>query len=190
MVVFLGPWVKQIPMAALVAVMIMVSISTFNWRSVKNLGTHPKASSIVMIATVAVVVATGNLAIGVGVGVLLSALFFAAKVRRVLVVDSALIDHGQTRHYCVRGQVFFASSESLVSEFDFKEAIANVKLDLSHAHFWDITAIEALDRIVHKFRRNGITVDIHGLNRASATMVEKFGTHDKPGDPSPVAGGH
>lgn len=190
LVVFLGPWVKQIPMAALVAVMIMVSISTFSWRSIRNLRTHPKSSSIVMLATVVVVVATGNLAIGVGVGVLLSALFFASKVHQIFAVESILSDDRQTRHYVVRGQVFFASSESLVSEFDFKEAISGVILDLSHAHFWDITAIEALDRVVHKFRRNGIGVEVHGLNRASATMVEKFGTHDKAGSSSAAPAGH
>ncbi|TSP14296.1 SulP family inorganic anion transporter [Cupriavidus campinensis] len=185
LVVFLGPWVKQIPMAALVAVMIMVSISTFSWRSVRNLATHPKSSSVVMVATVIVVVATHNLALGVLVGVLLSAVFFAAKVRRVLHVDATLdptLDpDGQTRRYTVRGQVFFASSEQLVAAFDFREPVSQVRLDLSHAHFWDITAIEALDRIVHKFRRNGVAVEVTGLNRASVTMVERFGTHDKAG---------
>lgn len=190
LVVFLAPWVKQIPMAALVAVMIMVSISTFSWRSLKNLTTHPTSSSIVMLATVIVVVATHNLAIGVGVGVLLSALFFASKVRNVLQVESTLGEDGQTRHYVVRGQVFFASSEAMVSEFDFKETVPAVRLDLSHAHFWDITAIEALDRIVHKFRRNGIAVDVSGVNRASATMIEKFATHDKAGSDSSVVAGH
>lgn len=181
LVVFLGPWVKQIPMAALVAVMIMVSISTFDWRSFRNLVTHPRSSSFVMLATVVVVVFTHNLALGVGAGVLLSAVFFASKVQRILQVESALEDDGRTRRYSVRGQVFFASSESLLGEFDFKEAVPRVVLDLSHAHFWDITAVDALDRVVHKFRRNGIEVDVHGLNRASATMVEKYGTHDKPG---------
>lgn len=179
LVVFLGPWVRQIPMAALVAVMIMVSISTFSWRSIANLKTHPKSSSCVMLATVAVVVATGNLAIGVFVGVLLSALFFTTKVRRVLTVESTLDDAQRERRYVVRGQVFFASSQALVSEFDFKEPVRSVRFDLSHAHFWDITAIDALDRIVQKFRRNGIEVSVIGLNRASATMIEKYATHDK-----------
>jgi len=133
-----------------------------------------------MVATVAAVVSTDNLAIGVGLGVLLSALFFADKARRILKVESAIDLHTGERRYNVRGQVFFASSEALVSEFDFKESIQAVRLDLSHAHFWDITAIEALDRIIQKFRRNGITVDVTGLNRASATMVEKYATHDKP----------
>lgn len=179
LVVFLGPWVKQIPMAALVAVMIMVSISTFSWRSIRNLRSHPKSSSIVMISTVVVVVATGNLAIGVLVGVLLSALFFTSKVRRVMVVESSLNQKGDERSYVVRGQVFFASSEALVAEFDFREPLQAVRIDLSYAHFWDITAIEALDRIVNKFRRNGAAVDLHGVNRASTTMIEKYATHDK-----------
>jgi SulP family sulfate permease len=188
LVVFLGPWVKQIPMAALVAVMIMVSISTFSWRSIRSLATHPRQSSVVMLATVASVVATGNLAIGVGIGVLLSALFFASKVRKAFTVDATLAQDGATRVYMVRGQVFFATSESLVAEFDFKEQVARVQLDLTHAHFWDITAVEALDRVVHKFRRNGIAVEITGLNRASATMVEKFATHDKAGRGQVVEG--
>jgi len=181
LVVFLGPWVRQIPMVALVAVMIMVSLSTFSWRSLSNLRSHPKSSSFVMLATVAAVVATGNLAIGVGIGVLLSALFFASKVQRVLAVESSLDETSGERRYVVRGQVFFASSESFVSEFDFKEPVRAVRLDLSHAHFWDITAIEAFDRIVHKFRRNGVEVEVSGLNRASTTMIEKYATHDKAG---------
>jgi SulP family sulfate permease len=181
LVVFLGPWVRQIPMAALVAVMIMVSISTFSWGSLRNLKTYPKSSSVVMLATVVTVVSTGNLAIGVLVGVLLSALFFTAKVRGVLTVESALDESASERHYIVGGQVFFVSSEALVSEFDFKEPIKAVRLDLTRAHFWDITAIDALDRIVHKFRRNGIAVNICGLDRASRTMIEKYATYDKAG---------
>jgi SulP family sulfate permease len=132
-----------------------------------------------MVATVIVVAATQNLALGVLVGVLLSAVFFAAKVQRVLHVDATLDADGQTRRYAVRGQVFFASSEQLVAAFDFREPVSQVRLDLSHAHFWDITAIEALDRIVHKYRRNGVAVEVTGLNRASVTLVERFGTHDK-----------
>lgn len=190
LVAFLGPWVKQIPMAALVAVMIMVSISTFNWRSLVNLKTHPKSSSIVMVVTVVAVVSTGNLAIGVLMGVLLSALFFTAKVRRVLSVESTLDELSNERKYSILGQVFFASSEALVSEFDFKEQVAAVELNLSHAHFWDITAIEALDRIVHKFRRNGIAVTIVGLNRASRTMIEKYATHDKALSAPPPGASH
>jgi sulfate permease, SulP family len=181
LVVFLGPWVKQIPMAALVAVMIMVSIGTFNWESIRNLAKHPPSSSLVMIATVVVVVLTHDLAKGVFVGVLLSGLFFAHKVARVLRIDSAAGDSGRLRTYVVVGQVFFASSEHFVAGFDFKEVIERVCIDVSRAHFWDVTAISALDKVVMKFRREGTAVEVTGLNQASATLVDKYAVHDKPG---------
>jgi len=141
---------------------------------------HPKSSSIVMIATVVVVVFTHDLAKGVLVGVLLSGLFFARKVGQVLHVGSATADADKTRHYLVTGQVFFASAESFVKAFDFKEAIERVRIDVSHAHFWDITAVTALDKVVLKFRREGTEVEILGMNEASATLVDKFAVHDKP----------
>ncbi|WP_019933825.1 SulP family inorganic anion transporter [Oceanimonas smirnovii] len=179
LVVFLGPWVSQIPMAALVAVMIMVSIGTFSWESVKNLKTHPKSTSLVMIATVAVVVYTHNLAWGVLVGVLLSALFFANKVGQILYIGSEKAADG-TREYKVVGQVFFTSAEQFVAAFDFKEVVDRVRIDLSRAHFWDITAISALDKVVIKFRREGTDVEIIGLNEASATLVDRFAVHNDP----------
>ena len=181
MVVFLGEWVKQIPMAALVAVMIMVSIGTFSWVSLRNLTRHPPSSSIVMLATVAVVVATHDLAQGVFVGVLLSGLFFAHKVGRVLHVEAALDTTGLRRTYTVTGQVFFASSERFARCFDFKEVVTNVCIDVSRAHFWDITAVDALDKVVLKFRREGADVEVLGMNEATATLVDRFAVHDKPG---------
>lgn len=180
LIVFLSDWVERIPMAALVAVMIMVSIGTFSWNSLRNLRVHPKTSSIVMIATVVVVVFTHDLAKGVLVGVLLSGLFFARKVGQVLHVGSTMAEEGKARHYLVTGQVFFASAESFISGFDFKEAIERVRIDVSHAHFWDITAVTALDKVVLKFRREGTEVEIIGMNEASATLVDKFAVHDKP----------
>ncbi len=179
-VVFLDYWVGMIPMAALVAVMIMVSIGTFSWSSVRDLRTNPKSSSIVMIATVAVVVAIHNLAYGVLVGVLLSALFFANKVGQLLYISSSLSANGQKRDYQVVGQVFFSSAEQFIAGFDFKEAIENVTIDLSRAHFWDITAISSLDKVVLKFRREGTEVTLLGLNEASATLVDKFAVHQRP----------
>jgi SulP family sulfate permease len=179
MVVFLSDWVSRIPMAALVAVMIMVSIGTFNWSSITNLRQNPKSSSIVMIATVIMTVATHDLAKGVLTGVLLSGFFFAHKVERIMRVASALGDNGRMRTYQVFGQVFFASADRFSNAFDYKEVIAKVRIDLSHAHFWDITAVSALDKVVLKFRRVGIEVEVLGLNEASATMVDKFGVHDK-----------
>ncbi len=180
LLVLLNPWVKQVPMPALVAVMIMVSIGTFSWASFKNLRVHPKSTSLVMIATVVTVVWTHNLALGVGVGVLLSALSFARKVAQVIRVRSELDAANETRTYTVQGQVFFASSPEFLAAFDFKEAIAKVRIDVSHAHFWDLTSVGALDKVVLKFRREGAEVEIIGLNEASATIVDRLAIHDKP----------
>lgn len=179
LVVFLGDWVKQIPMAALVAVMIMVSVGTFNWASIRNLREHPKSSSVVMIATVIVTVATHDLAKGVLTGVLLSGFFFAHKVGQILRISSRTQEDGLSRSYQVSGQVFFASAERFVNAFDYKEVLDKVHIDVSRAHFWDITAISALDKVVLKFRREGTEVEVHGLSEASATLVDKFAVHDK-----------
>ena len=188
MVVFLDEWISQIPMAALVAVMIMVSIGTFSWASVRDLRKNPLSSNIVMIATVAVVVATHNLALGVLVGVLLATLFFANKIGRFMVVKTEGDD--AHRHYRVVGQVFFASSEQFIESFDFKEAVETVCIDLSQAHFWDITAVGALDKVVIKFRREGAKVDIVGMNAATETVVDKFGVHNDPKEVEKLMGGH
>ncbi|MDA3870142.1 MAG: SulP family inorganic anion transporter [Gammaproteobacteria bacterium] len=180
MVVFLGEWVSQIPMAALVAVMIMVSIGTFSWDSIMNLKKNPASASVVMITTVVVVVGTHNLAYGVFVGVLLGSLFFANKVGQYQYVTTEIDAEGDTRTYRIVGQVFFASADKFVDFFDFKEAVSKVVIDVSQAHFWDITAVAALDKAVLKFRREGTEVEIIGLNEASATIVDKFAVHDKP----------
>lgn len=180
LIVFLGPWVKQIPMAALVAVMIMVSIGTFKWSSLRDLTRHPKSSSIVMIATVVVVVATHDLAKGVLVGVLLSGIFFAHKVGQVLRVTSVKAGNEAARTYHVTGQIFFASAQAFISKFDFREVVDEVTIDLRSARFWDITAIAALDTVILKFRREGTAVNIEGLDQASTTLVDRFAVHDKP----------
>tara|TARA_R110002167_G_scaffold344363_1_gene553742 strand:+ start:86728 stop:88206 length:1479 start_codon:yes stop_codon:yes gene_type:complete len=181
MVVFLGDWVSRIPMAALVAVMIMVSIGTFNWASIKNLREHPKSSSVVMISTVVVTVATHDLAMGVLTGVLASGFFFAHKVGSILTIRSLAEDEGRARTYTILGQVFFASADRFTNAFDYKEVIDTVRIDVSRAHFWDITAVSALDKVVLKFRREGTEVEVIGLNAASATMVDRFAVHDKAG---------
>jgi SulP family sulfate permease len=186
--VLLGPWVGQIPMAALVAVMIMVSIGTFSWSSLKNLRVHHRTSSIVMVVTVLVTVFTHNLAAGVGVGVLLSALFFAFKVSQLLGITSTL-DAPEERTYHVRGQLFFVSASTFADAFDFREVLQKVRLDVTHAHFWDLSAIAALDRVVLKFRREGAEVELVGLNEASKTLVLRIAQHDKPGATADL-GGH
>jgi sulfate permease, SulP family len=129
---------------------------------------------------VVVVVFTHNLAYGVLAGVLLAAMFFANKVSHYLTIGSELDAEGNERTYKVVGQVFFSSSDKFTAAFDFKEAVAKVTIDLSHAHFWDITAVAALDKVVIKFRREGTDVQVQGLNEASATIVDRFGVHDKP----------
>jgi SulP family sulfate permease len=180
MVLVLDNLLVQIPMAALVAVMIMVSIGTFSWDSIRNLKRYPLSTNIVMLVTVTVVVATHNLALGVLAGILLAAMFFANKVSHFMLVTSDLNEQTDTRTYRVTGQVFFSSSEKFLQSFDFKEAVGNVVIDLSRAHFWDITAVAALDKAVIKFRREGADVEVIGMNEASATIVDRFGVHDKP----------
>ncbi|MBA4147010.1 MAG: SulP family inorganic anion transporter [Verrucomicrobia bacterium] len=181
LIVVLGDWVKRIPMAALVAVMFMVAIGTFSWASLKNLRTHPKMSSLVMIATVAVVVVTHNLALGVMVGVLMSALSFARKVAQVFRITSTLDEKNEERTYIVEGQVFFVSASRFCQSFDFREALTKVRIDVSRAHFWDLSAVGALDKVILKFRRDGTAVEVVGLNEASATIVDRLAIHDKPG---------
>lgn len=175
----LGDWVSRIPMAALVAVMIMVSIGTFSWSSIINMKTYPKSSSLVMIATVAIVVFTHNLALGVFVGVLMSALFFARKVGKFLDIESKLSRDKSKRTYTIYGQIFFASADQFSDSFDFKEVIENVTIDVRQAHFWDLSAVGALDKVVLKFRREGTHVKLMGMNEASATLVDQLGVHDK-----------
>ncbi len=179
LVVVLGDYVSQIPMAALVAVMIMVSISTFSWASLKNIKVYPATASVVTFATVAVVVGTHNLALGVGCGVLLSALFFAARIAKLLHVTKHLSDDGATRTYHVRGQLFFASTTTFAAAFDYKETVKRVVLDVTHAHFWDTTSINALDKAVIKLRETGAEVELVGLNAASKAIVERLAIYDK-----------
>lgn len=178
LMVFLKPWVSEVPVAALVAIMVMVSIDTFDLSSLRKLVVHPRASSVVMLATVVVTVFTSNLALGVTVGVLLSGVFFAAKVAklfRVQQVDGV----GSERVYHVEGQIFFASADAFMDAFDFDERHGTVLIDVSKAHLWDITAVDALDQVVMKYRHMGVEVEVIGANEASSGMIDRFGLHDK-----------
>ncbi|MBQ2262955.1 MAG: SulP family inorganic anion transporter [Loktanella sp.] len=181
MVVVLGDLVSQIPMAALVAIMIMVAIGTFSWSSIKALRTHPRSSSVVMIATVVTVVYTHNLAIGVLVGVLLSGIFFAGKIAQLFKITSTTSNDGTERTYVVEGQLFYGSVEDFMDAFDFKESLEKVIIDVSRAHIWDISSVQALDMAILKFRRDGAEVEIVGMNEATETIVDKLAIHDKPG---------
>lgn len=190
MILVLDAWLVQIPMAALVAVMIMVSIGTFSWDSLRDMKKHPLSTNVVMVVTVFTVVVTHNLAIGVFVGVLLAALFFANKVGHFMVIKSETNPDETRRTYRVVGQVFFASADKFTESFDFKEALDEVVIDLTLAHFWDITAVSALDKVVIKFRREGTNVELIGMNEASATIVDRFGVHDKPEEVEKILSGH
>ena len=186
LVVYASEWVSRIPMAALVAVMIMVSIGTFHWKSFTELKSHPRTANLIMIGTVVVTVATHDLAKGVLTGVLLTALSFTRRVSSMLQVDDEDGADG-ARVYKVRGQVFFASANQLVNSFDYLHAARKVVIDLTQAHFWDTSAVAALDRVVLKLRKHGAEVDVIGLNQASESLVEQLGTH-RDGDASLKAG--
>ena len=178
--VALKPWVSQVPVAVLVAVMVMVSIDTFDWASLRTLVTHPKVSSTVMLATVAVTVATANLAIGVAVGVLLSGVFFTSKVAGLLGVAKSREAASGRVVYRVTGQVFFASADAFVDAFDVGATpdASGVLIDVSGAHFWNVTAIAALDKVVGRFKAHGLSVELAGVNGASATLIERIDTVD------------
>ncbi len=190
LVVFLSDLVSIIPMAALVAVMIMVSISTFQWESIKGLQTLPLSTNIVMLSTVAVTVYTHNLALGVLTGVLLASLFFANKISHFMYCEHFYDEESDTKRYKIVGQVFFNSSDKFYDLFDYKERVTNVIIDVTRAHFWDISAVFALDKAVLKLRKEGKTVSIIGQNEASATIIDRFGIHDKPEEIEKVMGGH
>ncbi len=180
LIIVLGDLVRQIPMPALVAVMIMVSIGTFSWKSIADLRRHPRSSSLVMLVTVGVTVTTHDLAQGVLAGVLLSGLFFARKVARLFRVTSVAGQDGRSRIYYVTGEIFFASAEAFAEAFDFREGLERVEIDVSAAHVWDLTAVAALDRVVLRFRRQGTKVELRGMNEASAWLVGRLATHGRP----------
>jgi len=176
----LGPWVGQVPMPSLVAVMIMVSIGTFSWNSIPNLKRHPWQSSVVMLTTVVVVVATHDLSMGVGAGVLLSGIFFAQKVQRLFRVERRA--EGDTATYVVSGEIFFASVHRFIEQMQAeKETAPRVVIDMTHAHLWDISSVDALDKIVGKLASGGADVKVVGYNEASKDIVDRFALHDKTG---------
>ena len=179
----LRPWVAQVPVAALVAIMIMVSVSTFSWGSLADLVRHPKVSSVVMLATVAVTVATHDLAAGVAVGVLLSGIFFASKAATLLHVQVAHDAATDTRTYTVSGQIFFASADAFADGIDLHDSAATVRIDLGAAHLWDVTAVGTLEGIVATLRRRGRIVDLIGLNAASASLIDRHAPLVGPATP-------
>ncbi|MEC2309050.1 SulP family inorganic anion transporter [Bacillus atrophaeus] len=172
LIVVLSDVVVKIPMAALVAVMIMVSIGTFDWSSLKGLRKTPLTDSIVMVVTVITVVLTDDLSKGVFAGVLLSAVFFVAKISKLKIISHA--DDQKLRTYKVTGQIFFASVSDLMNAFMYREDIERVVIDLSEAHVWDDSGVAALGKIVAKFKEQGIEAELKGLNEASQALLKQM----------------
>ena len=166
LVVGLGSLVAIIPMAALVAVMVLVSVSTFDWRSIMpaTLRRMPAGETAIMLVTVAGTVATSNLAIGVGLGVLTAMALFARRVAHLVEVERVADPDGTTAIYAVTGEVFFASDQELIDAFAYAADPPKVIVDLSRAHLWDTSAVAALDAIETKYAKHGIAVEITGLN--------------------------
>lgn len=177
LVVVLGDVVALIPMAALVAVMIFVAYAAFDWHSIRpdTLKRMPKSETAVMVTTVVVTVASHNLAIGVGVGVLAAMVLFARRVAHFVTVRRTVADDGASVTYAVTGELFFASSNDLYTQFEYAADPVQVRIDLSGSHVWDASTVAALDSITEKYRTRGKTVTITGLNAASAALQERMG---------------
>ncbi|ESU31553.1 sulfate transporter [Bacillus sp. 17376] len=180
LILALGNVVVKIPMAALVGVMFMVAIGTFDWSSIKGMAKTPVTDSIVMVVTAVTTVVTHDLSKGVFAGIILSAIFFVAKISKVKVTSTfdVAVDR---RTYFVTGQVFFASVTDLIEAFDLKESAKEVVIDLTHAHVWDDSAVAAIDKIVIKLRENGTVVRLHGLNAPSSHLIDKLAVHKQEG---------
>jgi SulP family sulfate permease len=174
LILVLRDWVARIPMAALVAVMIMVSFTTFDWSSVLKLRSIPAQSTIVMLATTLTVLATHDLAKGVVLGVLLSVLFFARKEGKMISVKERPDGEARHRRYVVEGQLFFVSAELFVAGFEFHGHPERVEIDMTSVCLWDVTAAAALDKVVLRYRRQGAEVEIVGLDPAGAALVERL----------------
>jgi len=188
LILVLQDWVARIPMAALVAVMIMVSVGTFDWKSVINLRSTPIQSSIVMVATTATVVITHDLSKGVVLGVVLSASLFMRKVGKTVVVEEIETPEAGVLRYRVTGQLFFASADVFAAAFEHHGHPVRVEIDMTGAHLWDLTGVAAVDKVVFRYRRQGAEVEVIGMNEAGRTLIDRVGKHDK--DHLPAATGH
>lgn len=179
LILLLNDFLVKIPMAALVGVMIMVSIGTFDWSSLKMIHKTPLTDTLVMVVTVITVIMTHDLSKGVFVGILMSAVFFAAKISKIKVTSLNLEDSNK-KVYLVTGQLFFASVSDFVRNFDYKEDVREIDLDLTDAHLWDNSAVGAIDKIIIKYYQNGTKVNLVGVNTESSDLLNKLAVHNKP----------
>ncbi|WP_082130163.1 SulP family inorganic anion transporter [Aneurinibacillus tyrosinisolvens] len=179
LILVLGDVVKQIPMAALVGVMIMVSIGTFDWRSLKELGKVPRSDALVMVITVAIVVATHDLAKGVIVGVIVSSLIFGWKMSRLQA--NTQMEETHSKIYKISGQLFFGSVTHFVDLFDFVNDPDTVVIDFSHSHIWDHSAVTAIAKVMDKYEKLNKKVKVIGMNEESRILVERIGISSPSG---------
>jgi len=177
LIIVLGGVVVQIPMPVLAGIMIMVAVGTFDWSSFSYLRKAPKSDALVMLVTVIVVVATDNLALGVIVGVILSAIFFASKISKVKVRH---LSTEKNVRFDVTGQLFFASVEGFIEAFDFEIADSEIVIDFSNAHIWDDSGVGAVDKVVIRYRENHNSVTIKGLNTSSEKLINKLAVYQDP----------
>ncbi len=175
----LREWVGRIPLGALAAVMFSVCIGTFDWGFVRGARTAPRGETLITLATIGTVIFTSDLALGVLVGVLLSAVLFAVRIASQISVTSGVSQDGTRRTYHVAGPVFFVTQHPFVNRFDFDEPLAAVKIDLTHAQLWDSSAVDALDRVIARFHRNDVAVQLVGVNDGSRTLLDVLGVHHR-----------
>ena len=181
LILVLGNYVKMMPMGALVAVMIMVSVSTFDWKSLPRLREQPRGEAIVMLATVGTTVLTHDLSKGVLVGVILSALFFLRRISKMMDIESHWDGETRTITHAIHGQMFFASTTAflqLIDDYDADhEAVQRFVLDFRGSHVWDGSAVSAIDKVVLRERQRGLQVEVIGLNEASAGILNQLAVH-------------
>ncbi|ASE57730.1 SulP family inorganic anion transporter [Staphylococcus saprophyticus] len=171
MIIVLGGIVVQIPMPILAGIMVMVSVGTFDWTSFKYIQKAPKTDAVVMVLTVIIVLMTHNLAIGVVVGVVFSALFFATKISKVEVTSE---EFGKVNRMSFKGQIFFVSIDSMMEQINFNIENSKIELNFNDAHLWDDSAVDAIDTIVRKFEEKNNIVHVEKLNSDSRKIVSEL----------------
>lgn len=177
-VIILNKFVTQIPVVSLAAVMVVVSISTFNWGSIKRIKQVPKSDTLVMLSTVVVVLATHNLAYGVIVGIIVSAIAFASKISEIEVKKNK---SNRYVKYEVKGQLFFASTTKFINSFDYNEKVDSVDIDFTNVKIWDESAVDSIDKVVIKYHKNGVTTNLIGLSDSCLELIDNMAIHNKPG---------
>ena len=177
-IIILNKFVVKIPVVSLAAVMIVVSFSTINWGSLKRISKIPKSDTVVMVSTVLVVLFTHNLAYGVIVGIMISAIAFTSKISEINVEKYTI--NGNIK-YEVKGQLFFASTTKFINSFDYSEDINSIDIDFTNVKVWDESAVDTIDKVVIKYHKNDIKTNLTGLSDSCMELIDNMATYNKPG---------